>query len=184
MLCVSSTASGDDDVKRYVVESRKASLQILQQIRGELIRELEASGPLRAVIVCKYVAPEITSGVSRKTGWRVSRVSLRPRNPALGAPDPWEQRVLADFEQRQARGEKAETLEQHEVVTEPAGRYFRYMRAITMTQTCVACHGPGEGLTEATKGQILAEYPHDKAFGYTMGQVRGAVTVKRLLGPP
>jgi hypothetical protein len=31
------------------------------------------------------------------------------------------------------------------------------------------------------KAQIAGEYPHDKATGYAVGQVRGAVTVKRPL---
>lgn len=169
----------EDDAKRFVDESRKASAMVLTQIRGELVKELDTSGPLRAIIVCKYTAPEITSGVSRKTGWRVSRVALRPRNPALGTPDAWEQKVLSDFDQRVSRGEKADGLEHHEIVSEPNGRFFRYMRAIPTQPLCMACHGPA--VTEAVKAQLAAEYPHDRAVGYNVGQIRGAVTVKRPL---
>lgn len=172
-------SAGTEDTARYVDESRKASIQVLSQIRGELIKEMENSGPLRAIIVCKYTAPEITSGVSRKTGWRVSRISLRPRNPALGTPDAWEQKVLLDFDRRLGRGEKAESLEHHEYVSEPTGRFFRYMRAIPTQPECLGCHG--SSLTEAVKSQLAAEYPNDRAIGYGQGQVRGAVTVKRPL---
>jgi hypothetical protein len=31
------------------------------------------------------------------------------------------------------------------------------------------------------KARLQAEYPHDKATGYGVGQLRGAVTVKRPL---
>lgn len=183
LLVVAAPALAEEDAKRLADESRKASLQVLQQIRGELVKELEASGPLRAIIVCKYTAPEITSNVARKTGWKVTRVALKPRNPALGTPDPWEQKVLLDFEQRTARGEKADSLEHHEMVTEPTGRYFRYMRAIPTLPMCMSCHGPAESLTDAVKAQIASEYPHDRAIGYGAGQIRGAVTVKRPLKP-
>ena len=114
-----AAARAEDDVRRLIEESRKVSAQLLGGIRGELVKELESSGPLRAIIVCKYIAPEVASNVSRRTGWKVSRISLRTRNPALGAADQWEQRVLAEFDQRVAKGEKAEAVEHHEFVTEP-----------------------------------------------------------------
>lgn len=178
-IATGTARANQDDTKRYVDESRKASLQVLQQIRGELVKEMENSGPLRAIIVCKYTAPEVTSGVSRKTGWRVSRVSLRARNPALGTPDAWEQKVLMDFDQRSSKGEKPESIEHHEYVSEPTGRFFRYMRAIPTAPECLGCHG--SNVTDAVKSQLANEYPNDRATGYFAGQIRGAVTVKRPL---
>lgn len=168
-------------VRSLVDESRLLSTQIVTQVRSELVKELERTGPLRAITVCKYSAPEITSNISRQTGMRVTRVSLRPRNKALGDPDAWEQKVLLDFEKRVAKGEKIEGLEYHELVDEPAGRYFRYMKAIAMMQACVTCHGQQTQLSEGVRAQLAAEYPLDKAIDYQVGQVRGAVSVKKLL---
>ena len=48
-------------------------------------------------------------------------MSLKTRNPLLGTPDAWEQAVLAEFDRRAAAGEKPETLEYSETVTEPQG---------------------------------------------------------------
>lgn len=168
-------------VKLLVDESRQLANQIVTQVRGELVKELERTGPLRAITVCKYSVPEITSSMSRQTGMRITRVSLRPRNKALGDPDAWEQKVLLDFEKRVAKGEKIEGLEYHELVDEPAGRFFRYMKAIPMAQACMACHGPQNQLSEGVRAQLAAEYPLDKAIGYQVGQVRGAVSVKKPL---
>lgn len=170
-----------EDLRKLAAESRKVADDLVARIRIELVRELDASGPLKAVVVCKYIVPEITSNISRRTGWRVSRVSLRPRNPALASPDAWEQKVLLDFERRQARGEKPETLEHMEIVTEPAGRYFRYMKAIPLAPQCEACHGPPGNLSQAQRTQLAHEYPFDKAIGSTSGELRGATTVKRPL---
>lgn len=172
--------ASDEDVRnRHLEESRKAATAIVTQIRAEMTREMERTGPIRSIMVCKYSAPEITSGISRQTGMRVSRVSLRPRNRALGEPDPWEQQALLDFERRVAKGEKAEGLEAFEVVTEPTGRFFRYMKAVPMGQPCLACHGPLASMSEGVKAQLAAEYPHDRAVNYELGQVRGGIAIKR-----
>lgn len=173
--------SDDADTARLTDEARKVSTSLVQQIGGELKKEYEISGPLRSVIVCKYTAPEVSSIVSRKSGAAVKRVSLKVRNPVLGMPDAWEQKVLVDFERRFSRGEKPESIEYAEIVSETQGRYFRYMKAIPMGPLCMNCHGPIESLTEGTKAQIANEYAHDKAIGYSLGQIRGGVTYKRPL---
>ncbi len=160
-----------------VNESRKVSTQLIEQIGGELKGELERTGPLRAIIVCKYSAPEATSALSRRVGYRVTRVALRARNKAIGEPDAFEQKVLLDFEKRVAQGEKAETLEYSEIVNEPSGRHFRYLKAIPMAPICATCHGAS--VSDGIKAQLGAEYPYDTATNYRIGEIRGAVSVKR-----
>lgn len=181
LAAATAVLAQDADTRRVADETRKAALDLVAQIRGELTKELEFSGPLRAVIVCKYTVPEITSSLSRKTGWRITRVTLRPRNPALGSADAWEQRALLDFEKRVERGEKPDAMEFAEVVTEPAGRFYRYAKALPMAPVCANCHGPVDKLSGAVKSLIEAEYPHDRATGFSTGQIRGAVSVKRPL---
>jgi hypothetical protein len=181
LIAVSGRVAAEDDLRHMVDDARKAAVQILTQIRGEVTKELERSGPLRAMVVCKYSAPEITSTISRQTGMRVTRVALRVRNRALGEADPWEQQALLDFEKRLAKGETIDTLEASEIVNEPAGRVFRYVKAIPMGQPCMNCHGPVSGLSEAVKAQLVNEYPFDRAVDFQVGQVRGAVSVKKSL---
>jgi Protein of unknown function (DUF3365) len=179
LLLWSGWAVPQDDARKLIEEARKVSSDLISQVRGELTKAIEASGPLRAIIVCKYSVPEISSSISRKTGWKVSRVSLKPRNPALGAADTWEQRVLGEFERRTEKGEKSDELEFSEIVSEPSGRYFRYMKALPVVPLCMNCHG--DKMSEAMRSQLATEYPHDKAVGYQLGQIRGAVTIKRPL---
>lgn len=176
-----AVAISQEETRRMTDEARRVTTRLLDQIRSELVKEMERSGPLRAVIVCKYSAPELTSAISRQAGYRVTRVSLRPRNPALGTPDAWEQQVMLDFERRLAKGEKIETLEHFEVVSEPMGRFYRYIKAIPMVPACMVCHGSNENISEALKSQIGIEYPNDRAVDFKPGQMRGAVTIKRLL---
>lgn len=169
------------DIESLERSAREASSQLLQQIAGELKREFALSGTLRSVVVCKYTAPEVSSAVSKRYGAQVRRVSLKVRNPALGTPDAWEQERLIDFDHRVARGEDPATLEATEVVTEPAGEYFRYLKAIPTGTLCLSCHGTPDQLTSATQAQLAAEYPHDRAIGYRIGQIRGAVSFKKLI---
>lgn len=168
-------------LRAFTEHSRKVSSELIRQIGGEMRKEVEATGPMRAVMVCKYTAPEVSSTLSRLHGMRVTRVSLQPRNPALGFPDAWEQTVLLEFERRFARGEKADGIEHAEVVSEPTGRYLRYLKAIPTGKVCLACHGPVEQITEAVKAQIANEYPHDRAVGFKEGSIRGAVSIKKPL---
>ena len=174
-------AAHDDALRAFVEQSRKVSGELIRQIGGEMRKEVETTGPMRAVMVCKYTAPEVASSLSRLNGMRVTRVSLRARNPALGYPDAWEQNVLMEFDRRAARGEKTDAIEHAEVVNEPSGRYLRYMKAIPTGKVCLACHGPTEQISDAVKAQIASEYPHDRAVGFVEGSIRGAVSVKKAL---
>jgi hypothetical protein len=184
LVALASAALGaghDEALRPFVEQSRKVSGELIRQIGGEMRKEVEATGPMRAVMVCKYTAPEVASSLSRMNGMRVTRVSLKARNPALGFPDPWEQNVLMEFDRRAARGEKAEAIEHAEVVAEPTGRYLRYMKAIPTGKVCLACHGPAEQISDAVKAQIANEYPHDSAVGFVEGSIRGAVSIKKPL---
>lgn len=161
--------------------SRAAAGQLTQQLGAALRRELAAGGPAGSIGVCRNVAPEIAGRLSREMGARVARVSLKTRNPLLGTPDAWEQQMLTEFDRRAAAGDKPETLEVFEVVSEPAGRYYRYLKAIPVQPLCLACHGGPEAIAPEVKQRLAQDYPHDRATGYSAGQIRGAVTIKQRL---
>ncbi|HXX10846.1 MAG TPA: DUF3365 domain-containing protein [Burkholderiales bacterium] len=181
LLLLSPLVASGQDADALLAASRETAGQLIQQLGAQLRAELAKGGPEAAVAVCKNVAPELAGRLSRETGWRVSRVSLKTRNPLLGAPDAWEQSGLEDFDRRVAAGEKAETLEVGEVVEEPAGRYYRYMKALPVQPLCLTCHGTAETIPPDVQQRLRVEYPNDRATGYRNGQVRGAVTVKRPL---
>jgi hypothetical protein len=183
LLCAwSTTTLGQDAVfKRSVVESRKIADQVYGALRDQLLDEMEKSGPVRSLVVCKYTCPELILGPSRRTGWKISAVSLKARNSAMGTPDEWEQKVLLAFDRRVAGGEKADVLETAEVVEEPAGRFFRYAKAMPVEHLCLNCHGTSKSMSEAVRAQIAADYPFDRATGFSVGQVYGVISIKHAL---
>jgi hypothetical protein len=164
-----------------VDDMRKDSGELIRKLGAALKEQMAAKGPEAAISVCRDLAPSLAGEISRRTGTHVARVSLKTRNPLLGQPDAWEQAVLMEFDRKVAAGEKPETLEYSEVVTEPQGRFQRYMKALPTQPLCLACHGDPAAMADGVRAALAAEYPHDRATGYAAGQVRGAVTVKRLL---
>ena len=181
LVALAPSVATAQDPGALMAASRETASQLIQQLGAQLRAELAKGGPDGAVAVCKTIAPELAGRLSRENGWRVSRVSLKTRNPLLGAPDAWEQRGLEEFDRRAAAGEKAESLEFGEVVEEPAGRYYRYMKALPVQPVCLTCHGTPETIPASVQQRLRQEYPHDRATGYSTGQVRGAVTIKRPL---
>jgi hypothetical protein len=154
---------------------------LVQELGGQLQAAIKQGRPAAAIGVCTTEAPTIAGELSRQNGVKLTRVSLKVRNLLLGTPDAWEQGVLLAFEARLAKGEPADKLEFAETVNEPAGRYFRYMKALPVQPVCVNCHGDSANLAPEIKEGIAREYPADRATGYLPGQIRGAASVKRPL---
>ncbi len=156
--------------------------EVVREFAGELKRTLQehlaAGGPVEAIGVCRLRAPAIAAGVGGRRGWEVGRTSLRTRNPA-NAPDEWERQVLERFESRRAAGEAPENLEYHEVVQVDGRRLFRYMKAIPTAPLCLGCHG--DSLAPEVAARIDELYPQDRARGFSVGDIRGAFTLKREL---
>lgn len=159
----------------------KVTGAFLQELSAAMKREMSKGGPLEAIKVCGELAPEIANRLSRENGWRVTRVGTRVRNPLLGMPDSWEQKVLGEFAARAAKGEAFANMTHSEVVSEPGGQYFRFMKPIAIQPKCLLCHGPKETIPESIQNVLTKHYPFDVATGYKAGDLRGAVSIKQPL---
>lgn len=181
LSALTSVAAHAEDLSKYQDETKAVVAPFAKQLGAANQKAVADGGHESAVGVCKDIAPKLAGDVSRQTGWKLTRVSLKVRNPLLGTPDAWEQKALQDFEARAAKGEKADTLQVSEIVEEPAGKSYRFIKAIPVQQGCLACHGSSEQISEGMKAKLKADYPNDKATGYSVGQIRGAISVKRPL---
>lgn len=179
VLCVSSGSAVASDVAERKQAAQEATQGFLKQLGKEMSSAMKAGGPTHAVSVCSEKAPEITGKISRDTGWKVTRVGTKVRNTMLGTPDAWEQKVLAEFEKRKAKGESFKKMDFAEVVEEPNGKYFRYMKAIGVQGVCLQCHGGKDEVLPEVEMILEDRYPHDLARGYKVGDLRGAVSIKQ-----
>lgn len=159
----------------------KVTGAFLQELGAAMKREMNKGGPMEAIKVCGELAPEIANRLSRENGWRVTRVGTRVRNPLLGMPDVWEQNVLGEFSARAEKGEALAEMTYSEVVSEPGGQYFRFMKPIVVQPKCLLCHGPTETIPKSIKNVLTKHYPFDTATGYKAGDLRGAVSIKQPL---
>ena len=153
-------------------------MDVPPKLLAVLQAEIAKSGPEGAIAVCQVQAPALARAASQQTGWNVKRVSLRNRNPKA-VPDAWERAALEDFDRRAAAQEPAATLERYEAVREDGKTVYRFMRALPTGELCLACHGPVEQLSPAVKAKLAALYPDDRATGYRVGQIRGAMTLTK-----
>jgi hypothetical protein len=177
LLSISLGAAAADD-PAWTADARKVALSVPPKLLSTLQAAIDKDGHEGAIAVCRDEAPKLARAASEETGWAVRRVSLRQRNPKA-VPDAWERAALEDFDRRAAAGESPARLEKAEVVVEGGQTWQRYMRALPVQQMCLACHGDAASLSPAVSARLQALYPQDQAVGYSVGQTRGAMTIKR-----
>jgi hypothetical protein len=162
----------------WITEARSVAASVPPKLLSVLTEEIKRSGPEGAIAVCRDEAPKLARAASLETGWSVRRVSLRNRNPKA-VPDAWERAALEDFDRRAAAGEKPATLEHAERVQQDGKPVYRFIRALPTVELCTGCHGTPDRLSPAVQERLKALYPDDKAVGYGVGQIRGAMTISK-----
>lgn len=162
------------DETPWLGDARKVASMVPPRLLQVLQEEIAKGGPAVAVEVCREKAPQMAKAASEQTGWGIRRVSLRNRNPKA-VPDAWERAALEDFDRRAAAGESPATLEKWEVV----GQEYRYMKALPVQPLCLSCHGPVGELGAGVPEKLKTHYPQDLGTGYAVGQIRGAITIRK-----
>ncbi|MCG2575664.1 DUF3365 domain-containing protein [Dechloromonas sp. XY25] len=180
LLCAALPALAQD-IGALTAETKQAVLPVVPKVVAAMQEAVAEKGVAGAIPVCKEQAPALIQTKRRETGWDIRRVSLKTRNPERATPDLWEARQLADFNIRAANGEKIETLEKSEIVTIDGKPVLRYMKALPVGDVCLNCHGAADSFAAGLQARLAESYPHDQATGYSKGQIRGALTVKRPL---
>ncbi len=164
-------------------DPRAVARQVLEETKATLEGALAGGQPaVSALRVCAAVAQDLARK-HEKEGWRVRRVSEKFRNPA-DAPDAVEREVLRRWAQAQAEGRLSPKDEYQESVTEDGARYVRYMRPIFIAgPVCLQCHGAPAALAPGLADALRDLYPDDRATGYKVGDLRGAISVRAPMTP-
>ncbi len=169
LACTHTTAAGSEvslDQQAKVLVKTFAG-----RLKPQLKSAMEAGGPTQAIEVCAAEAPKIADALSAESGWGVRRVSLKARNASRALPDPWEREVLEAFDSRREAGEAAAGLNHNATVK----GQFRYMQAQATEPLCLVCHG--QALSPSVSAMLKDYYPDDRATGYSLGDVRGAISL-------
>jgi len=59
-----------------------------------------------------------------------------------------------------------------------ACRSIRYLRALPTGPLCLTCHGQPKDIPNDVASTLNELYPYDKAIGYKLGEIRGAISIK------
>lgn len=168
------------DEAQLLQEARGIPAKMVPKLLEVLQDEIDKSGHAGAISVCREKAPEMAKNLSAQLGWQIRRVSLKNRNPKA-VPDAWERATLEDFERRLAAGEKPTGIDKGEIVEENGQKFYRYMKALPTQDLCLNCHGTPERLAPGVAEKLKELYPDDKAVGYGLSEIRGAITAKKPL---
>jgi len=170
-------AQAGEDMNALKLEAIGKIKAYFKVMKGELQSSMKTLGPAKSIDSCSDKSYEITQAHSTD-GWIIARTSLKIRNPGH-LPDAWETKVLNTFEQRKAKGEDPMKIAYAEVVEEEGQKVYRFMKAISIGEVCLHCHGTA--IKPEVTTQLDEYYPEDKARGYKLGDLRGAFTLKKPL---
>jgi len=166
------------DMDALTSEAQQLTKHYMKTLKRTLQGSILASGPSAAIQVCSVNAPAIALSIGEQADWRVARTSEKLRNPN-NKPDLWERRVLQNFAIKINKGAPINNLEETAIVNLNGKKAFRYMKAISVGNVCLTCHG--SSISGSVASTINDRYPKDQAKGYRKGDLRGAFTLYKYI---
>jgi hypothetical protein len=161
-------------------EFRGYAIEFMTELKTVLQKNMKEGGPIQAVSVCSDTAQLLTQKYADNKRLIVKRISLKNRNPH-NVPNYFEESVLNEFESLFAAGKLTPETEVIQNVIENDIELVRYMKPIIVEAPCLLCHGQQSELLPQVAEIIKNNYPYDKATGYTIGDLRGAISISKEL---
>ena len=163
-----------------LVNMRSTSVDFMKELKGILIEQIQTGGVVQAVAVCSDTAQVLSNEFGRERGVYIKRVSLKNRNE-INHPDDFEKRVLREFEFLHQNNELNNETEFAEIITEGNYKYLRYLKPILIQAECLNCHGNKSEMMPEVRNLVAQKYPKDEATGYKTGELRGAISIKKVI---
>ncbi len=169
-----STILYAQDIPQEVIDTgEKVSQELMKTLSSKLQQEIKTKGLIQAAAFCNTNALTLTEEVNlhQVQGVSIRRISLKERNPA-NTPSADEKKVLESM-QKMLNAKKLPPY-----LIEQEGKRFKYYKPLVIKQeACLKCHGDISKNPEL-KQFMKEHYPFDKAQGYKMGELRGAMVVE------
>lgn len=154
--------------------------QFSESLKSILLKEIQTNGLPAAVSVCSDTAQILTNNFGITKGIYIKRVSFNNRNPN-DYPDEFESKALKHFEELKSIGQLNDSTEFVDVIESDGIKSVRYLKPILIQAPCLNCHGQRENIMPEVKAIIDSKYPNDKATGYSINDLRGAISIKKVL---
>ena len=154
----------------YLTLGDSLSAYTQQMLLKNLIHAIEERGTAGAVTFCSESAIPLTNKASETHHVQIQRLSNKIRNPDNALSTQTDRKAWDEINLlMQDKGINPK----HWVGKDGDAVY--YYKAIPLGMpTCLSCHGNKDTAVEPETLQAISmRYPHDKATGYEMGQLRG-----------
>ncbi len=164
----------DEELISVIKTGNEASAALLKTLGGSLKKHMQSEGAMGAVKFCSTNAYPLTDSINTELGENVSikRISLKYRNPA-NRPTENEAKVLTSLETLKSSGVMLPPYMIEQVDKET----YKYYKPLAINKgVCLKCHGDMSDTPKLAEF-IQKNYPEDKAVGYKMGDLRGAIVV-------
>ena len=166
--------------KKEVIDKEKLKVELSQHadnfmigLKSVLLANMKEGGPLKAVNVCSDTATQLTDFYSETMGITVKRISFKNRN-VNNTPDAFEEKALMIFNNLH----KEDKLNKNSSLFELSENgVAKLVKPILIGAPCLTCHGDEAQISEEVAKVIMEKYPEDKATGYKVGDLRGAISV-------
>jgi hypothetical protein len=157
---------------------RAAAGNFLSTLRSVLVHSM-AQGAASAAAVCADTAQTLTAQMGKQYGMELRRISLKARN-AANVPTKREAQHLQVLEQMRSAGTLTDSTVLWDSFERDGVRVVQMIRPIVLSNgVCLQCHGKTGDVAPETASILNKRYPADRARGYAIGDVRGAVSVVR-----
>lgn len=143
------------------------------ELGKNLLSAIQSQGTLGAISFCNERAIPLTQEISKQLGYKLKRVSDKPRNP-LNEANPEEKQIIELFKIQLKSGQPFKNITRENIELKQ-GFY-----PIVTNQMCLQCHGTiGKDISATVYSKIQELYPKDKAIGYSENEIRGLWVVEQ-----
>lgn len=173
-LLLAAPQSKQDKELQSVIKTGQKSTKVLMQTLGKNMKKhMKKGGVMDALSFCSEEAYTLTQRVNKKLpkGVQAKRISTNYRNPS-NTPTENELAILNSLKTLQASNV---VLPKYLVEKVDTHTYKYYKPLVIEKKVCLKCHGKVKDID--LKRAINERYPLDKAMGYKMGDLRGAVVI-------
>ena len=168
------------DTKKYEAELSKHAQDYMMGLKSVLVSNMQKGGPLQAVNVCSDTAQQMSVLYSETMKVNVKRASFMNRNEN-NAPDEFQTKAIKMFEELRNAGNLTAESNLIESSKIDGKEIVKYAKPILIDAPCLNCHGSESQINNEVAKVISEKYPNDKATGYKIGDLRGVISVTKVL---
>ena len=167
-----SNGFSEKEQQEYTNKGKEIAQASFKALSTELMKQMKAGGPAKAVPFCKEQAGPILNEVALKYDVTIVRSSDQLRSCKI-EPTERELDIINNYKKTVSENKELKPIVE---IDEANNKHF--YAPIIVKANCLVCHGKvNETMSVETDSIIKLTYPFDIATGYSEGDVRGVWSI-------